>query len=335
MTKPHKITHTNKNKDIRTKTTNTPRKNVNQKTTQKIKKENNTHLTISTNTQKNNQINPPIITTNEPNKNNSKPKNQNTILTKYMSKPIRKILKRARPTGLAQNQHNKHKPKSSKEKSTHNNLTSTKIIKNENTISITHPTYAIQKNINKTNHRHIIKTPLPPSNQKHTQNLGIHHTSPYTTPKNLNKCKKHLVRLTGRTQNQGQFKHTKLNKQSTHNTPEKGRSPSLSIYISIYLIKKIKEAWPKGLIQYQHTNIKTKIEKRKFNKLTTKNINSKKQNILSKNYPTYPSNINGYNNHITRHKIKPTLPNPKHTHTHKIILHNTQYPIISLKTKKT
>ena len=68
ITKPHKDTLTNKNKEKRTKTTNTPRMNSTQKSNQSIKRKYKTHLTNPTYTQNNNQINSPSITTNKFNK---------------------------------------------------------------------------------------------------------------------------------------------------------------------------------------------------------------------------------------------------------------------------
>ena len=98
-----------------------------------------------------------------------------------------------------------------------------------------------------------------------------------------------------------------------------GRSSYLSIYISTYLTKKRKEAWPNGLTQYQHTKIQKTIQ---LHKLTTNKINPKKQNTLPTTYPTYPVCLIEYKNIETRHKIKPTLPTSKHTYTHN---HNTHH----------
>ena len=98
-------------------------------------------------------------------------------------------MKRARPTGLAQSQHNKYKQKSSIKQTSHNNQTFTKITKNENTLFKTHPTYSLKNNTN-TKCKHKSKTPLPPSNQTNTLNSNIHHTTSNKILKYINKSKK-------------------------------------------------------------------------------------------------------------------------------------------------
>ena len=114
-------------------------------------------------------------------------------------------------------------------------------------------------------------------------------------------------------------------KHSTQTNPKKGRSSSLPIHISTYLNKKIKEARPNGLTQYQHTKSKTIKENIKFNKLTTNNVQSTKQNIPFITYPTYPLSIIRHKDIKTRHKTKPILTPSKHTYTQN---HNTQHTIL-------
>ena len=86
-------------------------------------------------------------------------------------------------------------------------------------------------------------------------------------------------------------------KYFTQTNPEKGRSPSIPIYISTYLNKKIKGAQPNGITQHQHTKSKS----------IKKSMVSPSEDIK------------------TRHKSKPNLPPSKHTYTQN---HNTQPTIL-------
>ena len=155
-----------------------------------------------------------------------------------MTKPITKNPKGARPTGLAQNQHNQHNPKNSKVKTTHNKITPTNIIKYQNTLSLTHPSFPITNKNNKTKGSNINKNPLPSSNTTHIQTLNIHHTTPNTTTKNIHKYKNDLTQPTGLAQNQCKIKHIKSHKHLTQTYPVKDQSVSLYALKSTYPTKK-------------------------------------------------------------------------------------------------
>ena len=131
QSKPQSMTHTPSLLLTKGKNINTSRTNSTHKTNQNIKRKYKAHINTPTNTQ-NKQ--PPNIITNKPNKVKLTTENQNKNQTKNITKPITNILKWARPTSLAQSQHNKHKHKPSKKQSSHNNHTFTKVTKNGNTL---------------------------------------------------------------------------------------------------------------------------------------------------------------------------------------------------------
>ena len=285
QSKPQSMTHTPSLLLKKGRNIITSRINSTHKTNQIIKRKYKAHKNTQTNIQ---TKQPPNVITNKPNNMKLTTKNQNKKQTKHRTKPITNTLKRARPTGLAQSQHNKHKHKTSKKQTSHNNHTFTKIPKHKNTLFKKYPTYSLKikiKHNTETKCKHNIKIP----NQTHTQNSKLHHT----TPNKTHKCIKHLTQPSGLAQNHGKTKHNKIIKHFTQTNPEKGRSPFLSTYPHIRKVKKI------GLMATPNTNtLKVKQLKKaqcpivKALKLDTK-----------PNPPYQPPNI----------------------HTHKTITHHTQY----------
>ena len=232
--------------------------------TKNLPHQNKTNLPITQNTKT------PNTTTNKPNNTKLTTTNQYKNQTKNITKPIKK----ARPTGLAQNQYNKHKQKSLKTNQTsHIKHTFTKKEIKEITLFKTHSTYSSKKN---TKCKHNSKTP---SNQTHTLNSNLHHTTTNKIHTCINKNKKHPNQSTNLAHNHRKTKHNKITKHFTQN-PEMRQSPSLPNHIPTYLKEKIKKDRPKNLIQHQTQTQST-------NPTTPKHIINNKRELNKQHTNTY------------------------------------------------